>query len=108
MNPSSDHFPTDPVLPPSDHCCIERAGPSSDHYCIDIVVPSSDHCCTETVPPSSNHYGTMKVALKLGFHRYGCGMPIRMRVADASCVLFDSMCAECRAFHLTFSQTTCI
>ena len=59
---SSDHFNTDEVVPPSDHCCIETAAPSSDHYGIDIVVPSSDHCYAETVPPSSD-YCTKKVAM---------------------------------------------
>ena len=74
MNPSSDNFDTDAVVPPSDHCRteavpppsdhydIDTVSPSGDHYCIDIVVPPSDQCCTETVPPSSDHYGTTKVA----------------------------------------------
>ena len=29
-----------------------------------------------------------------------------MRLAKASCVLFDFMCAECHAFYLSFTQTT--
>ena len=44
--------------------------------------------------------------IQLGFHRYGCGMPMRMRLRQAACVLSDSMCAEYRAFYLSFPQTT--
>ena len=36
--------------------------------------------------------GGFEPGLKLGFHRYGCGMQKRMRLA--ACVLFDYMCAE--------------
>ena len=76
VNPSSNNFHTDTVvpssdqcfteavglLPPSDHYCIETVAPSGDHYGIDLVVPSSDHCCIETVPPSSDYHGTTKIA----------------------------------------------
>ena len=33
-----------------------------------------------------------------------CGLWMR----QAACVLFDSICAECRAFYLSFPQTTSI
>ena len=74
VNPYSDHFHTDAVVPSSDLCrtqavlqpnghyCIETVAPSGDHDGIDIVVPSSAHCCTETVSPSCENYGTTKVA----------------------------------------------
>ena len=61
VNPPNE-FPTDAVVPSSDHCYTETVLPSSDDYCIGIVMPPSDHCYIETVPPSSDHYCTKKVA----------------------------------------------
>ena len=77
VNPSSDHFHNDALVPPSDHCrtetvlrpetlapsgdhCFTGTGPSSDHYCIDILVPSSDHYCTKKVAPPSDHLHTKR------------------------------------------------
>ena len=34
--PSSEHCHTETVLPPSDHACIKTVAPSGDHYCIDL------------------------------------------------------------------------
>ena len=54
VNPSSDHFHTDAVVPSSDRCRIEL--PPSDQYCIDTVASSGDHCLTDTVAPSCDNY----------------------------------------------------
>ena len=51
VNPSSDHFHTDAVLPSSDHCALRQC------VCIICVLPPSDHDCIGTVAPSGDHYG---------------------------------------------------
>ena len=57
---SNDHFHTDAVGPPSDHCRTEAVYclSPSDHYCIDTVAVSGDHFCIDRVVPSCDHYCT--------------------------------------------------
>ena len=67
MNPSSGHFPTDAVVPSSDHCCIVTVALSGGHFFTETVAPSNDHyysdyCYTEIVAPSSEHYSTKSSA----------------------------------------------
>ena len=52
VNPSSDHFLTDAVVPP---ILIIAA-------LTETILPPSDHYCIKTEAPSGDHYGTPKIA----------------------------------------------
>ena len=47
VNPSSDHFHTDVVVPSGDRNCIDIVGTSSDHYGSTKVAPPTDHLHTK-------------------------------------------------------------
>ena len=78
VNPSSDHFHIDAVVPSSDHCCTETLS-SGDHYCIDMVVTSSDHCFTKKVAPPSDHL-------------HPCGGPMARAPWPRRCVALYCFC----------------